>query len=281
MASNTLLPHRAVIAIEGAAARTFLHGLVTHDVLTLADDQARWAALLSPQGKVLFDMLVIGRPEGALWLDVEAARAAELMRKLTLYRLRAAVTITLRPDLAVTAHWGAGSHGIADPREPALGHRRYGAPGPDTATPDTATPDTATPDDYRRHRLALGVPEGSEDLPPDRMLWLEANGDLFDGVSFTKGCYVGQENTARMHHRAKVRKRLIPVQVAAGAVAGPVMAGEREAGELRSALDGLGLATLRLELVEQGAALTLEGAPVVPRLAGRFADLLADVPATA
>lgn len=265
MASNAVLADRAVLELTGPDTRSFLQGLVTNDVLPLADDHACWAGLLSPQGKVLFDMLVIGQPDGGLWLDVEAARAAELAKKLTLYRLRAKVTISRRDDLTVTAHWGGPTEGVADPRDPALGTRTYGA----------TVAATASMEDYRHHRLSLGVPEGATDIPPDRLLWLEADGDLFHGVSFTKGCYVGQENTARMHHRSKVRKRLVPLDVPADAEPGAIMAGEREAGTLHSQAGTVGLGLMRMEYLEQGATLLLGGAAVSARPVGPFAELLA------
>lgn len=238
---------------------SFLQGLVTNDVTRVAPQAPVYAALLSPQGKFLFDLLIHAAPSGdGFLLDVEAERAEQLVRRLAMYRLRAKVEIAARSDLAVYAAWGEGpapAHAATDPRLPALG-ARWIAPAGLAAT--------ATPEDYDAHRLALGVPDGSRDIAIDRMLWLETNAVELNGVDFRKGCYVGQENTARMYHRSKVRKRLLPVRLSA-----PVgdditlrTPDGKDAGELRSHRGGRGLAFLRMEYVEAGAPLTLGGAAV-------------------
>lgn len=263
------LSDRAVLEITGPDAVSFLQGLVTNDVAKVSPATPVWAALLSPQGKYLFDFLVFARPEGdGFLLDVEAERLEPLAKRLAMYRLRAKADVAPRPDLAVYAAWGedtlpeslAQAGAVADPRLPALDWRWIAAPG---------LTSNATPDDYDAHRLALGVPGGSRDIAVDKMLWLEANAVELNGVDFRKGCYVGQENTARMYHRSKVRKRLLPVRLSA-----PV--GEdltlrtpegKDAGALRSHRGDLGLAFLRMEHVEAGAPpasphLTLGGAAV-------------------
>jgi tRNA-modifying protein YgfZ len=239
MTATAWLDHRSLIDVMGTDARSFLQGLLTQDVLTLPAEEARWAALLSPQGKVLFDMLVSGLPDGGVRLDVEAARSADLVKRLTLYKLRAQAQILPRQAATVVAGWnGPGPAGsLIDRRHPDLGWRLY-----------ADHPASHSPADYALHRLSLGVPEGSADLLVDKMLWLEANGDLLGGVSFTKGCYVGQENTARMHHRAKVRKRLVPFRADSALAPGTlVLAGDREAGEVRSMIGDRGIALLRLD----------------------------------
>lgn len=190
----TMLADRALLRISGDDPRGFLQGLVTHDTALLAPGLPLWAGLLTPQGKALFDVILWDGENGAVLIDCEADRAAALARRLGIYRLRRAIEIA-PADGAV--HWSAtAERGVADPRLPALGRRWLGEPGEPGS-------------DWRRHRLRLGVTEGAAELGDGETLWLECNADLLDGVSFTKGCYVGQENTARMHYRSKVNRRLI------------------------------------------------------------------------
>ncbi len=197
----TTLADRAVLRLAGDDVRGFLQGLVTSDV---TGPLPLWAGLLSAQGKALFDFLVWadgGAPDGDLLIDCEAAQAAALARRLTLYRLRRAIAITRDETLA--AHWSAeGADGVADPRLAALGRRWIAAPAPGDAGAA-----------WRTHRLGLGVVEGVGELGAEKTLWLEANAAELGGVSFTKGCYVGQENTARMNWRQKVNRRLVVARV--------------------------------------------------------------------
>jgi len=188
---GTWLSERALIRIAGDDPRDFLQGLVTSD---MHGPLPVWTGLLSPQGKALFDFIVW--PDGdALLIDCEAAVAEALARRLTMYRLRRAITIEPAPG---GIHWTSGGDaGVADPRLTELGRRWLGEAGGEPAT------------GWRAHRLALGVAEGRAELGDGETLWLEANAGELNGVSFTKGCYVGQENTARMHHRAKVNRRLV------------------------------------------------------------------------
>jgi len=253
------LASRSVIAVTGPDVRAFLQGLLTQDVTGVAPGQARWAGLLSPQGKCLFTLILFDDGAGGLLLDVAADRASELVRRLMLYRLRARVEIAPRPDLAVYAAWNgqppAAAFSAPDPRLPALGWRLL-AP---------ALEANATDADFTDWRLAHGVPETTGDVGVDSLLWLETNAVELNGVDFTKGCYVGQENTARMQHRAKLRKRLLPVcgLAAVPAAARAISAGETPAGDLRSRHGDRGLALLRLEVVTGFANLTLEGHPLV------------------
>ena len=187
----TTLADRALLRLSGEDVRGFLQGLVTNDV---AGALPVWAGLLTPQGKVLFDFLIWADGEDLL-IDCEATALEALARRLTLYRLRRPVTIAPEPALAV--HWQRdGSDGVADPRLPELGRRWIGPPG-------------APAEGWHAHRLALGVAEGAAELGSDKILWLEANAAELEGVSFAKGCYVGQENTARMNWRSKVSRRLV------------------------------------------------------------------------
>ena len=186
----TMLADRAVIRLFGEDVRGFLQGLVTNDV---GGALPVWAGLLSPQGKALFDFL-IWADGGDLLLDAEATRAEALVRRLTLYRLRRPIRIAIDPALAV--HWSRDGDGPPDPRLADLGHRWIGAPDEPVGG-------------WLAHRLSLGVTEGVAELGDGETLWLECNARELNGVSFTKGCYIGQENTARMHHRAKVNRRLV------------------------------------------------------------------------
>jgi tRNA-modifying protein YgfZ len=197
----TLLTTRAVVRLspldEGEDVAAFLQGLVTNDV---TGPLPCYAALLSAQGKHLFDFLVWGDGESLL-LDCEAEHADALVKRLSMYRLRRKIGIAR--DEALAVHWSpeAGEDAAPDPRLPALGHRWLGAPEGESA--DAA---------YLAHRLALGVPEGRAEMGD--ILWLETNAVELNGVSFTKGCYVGQENTARMNWRQKVNRRLVVVPLA-------------------------------------------------------------------
>jgi folate-binding protein YgfZ len=240
----THLEDRTVLRIAGAEARSFLQGLLTNDLDTLSPEVPLYAGLLSPQGKALFDMLLYAGDEGSVLVDVAADRAPALAKRLSMYRLRKAVTIE-PTDLAVFAGWNGGEVGhTADPRFPGLGARWIGVGEGTAAREGTGN---AGADAYDAHRLAIGVP-GSADIGEDQLLWLETGADLLNGVSFTKGCYVGQENTARMHHRDKVRRRLVPVRLAGDPGDGSVRdAAGRAAGTLRSQRDGLGIVHLRLE----------------------------------
>lgn len=187
----TMLADRALLRLSGDDVRGFLQGLLTNDV---GGALPVWAALLTPQGKALFDMIVWA-DGGDVLLDVEREQAGAIARRLTMYRLRRAITIA--PEDALAVHWSPDlRRGAPDPRLTDLGARWLAAPGPTTA-------------EWRAHRLSLGVAEGVAELGSGETLWLEANARELHGVSFTKGCYVGQENTARMHHRDKVRRRLV------------------------------------------------------------------------
>jgi len=190
--SATTLTDRAIIRLSGEGARDFLQGLVTNDV---AAALPVWAGLLTPQGKCLFDFLVWGDGEDLL-LDCEEDAATDLIKRLTIYRLRRSIRIERDESLAV--HWSrGGSEGLADPRLADLG-RRWIAPAREAAA------------GWLEHRLRLGVCEGRAELGD--ILWLECNAAELNGVSFAKGCFVGQENTARMNWRQKVNRRLVVVE---------------------------------------------------------------------
>jgi folate-binding protein YgfZ len=209
--SGTTLVDRAVLRLSGEDVRGFLQGLVTNDTALLSPDRPLWAGLLSPQGKALFDFILWADGDDVL-LDCEAEQAEALRRRLILYRLRRPISIDAEPTLAV--HWcspakagvqAGGEAGlrpspedVLDPRLPELGFR-WLAPADESTT------------GWLPHRLSLGVAEGAAELGQDKTLWLECNAAELGGVSFTKGCYVGQENTARMNYRSKVNRRLVVV----------------------------------------------------------------------
>jgi tRNA-modifying protein YgfZ len=198
---GTTLTDRALIRLAGEDVRSFLNGLVTNDVALLAPARPLWAALLTAQGKALFDFILWADGDDVL-VDCEAEQADALARRLAMYRLRRQIAIARDDSLAV--HWrapaqaGAMDEGTPDPRLAALGHR-WLAPAGESAT------------GWRPHRLSLGVTEGAAELGSDKILWLECNAAELNGVSFAKGCYVGQENTARMNWRNKVNRRLVVV----------------------------------------------------------------------
>jgi folate-binding protein YgfZ len=191
--SGTTLADRALLRLSGEDVRGFLQGLVTNDLDSLAPDRPLWSGLLTAQGKALFDFILWADGEDVL-IDCEAVQGDALARRLALYRLRRAIGIARDEGLAV--HWAA--DGDDDPRLPALG-RRWLAPA------------GAAAGGWLAHRLALGVTEGVAELGSDKILWLECNAAELNGVSFSKGCYVGQENTARMNWRQKVNRRLVVV----------------------------------------------------------------------
>jgi len=274
-ASFALLDDRGVLAVSGADRRSFLQGLVSNDVEKVGPAQARFAALLTAQGKYLHDFMMIEFDE-ALWLEAEARRLGDLRRRLSVYRLRAKAELDEQPELAVAVVFGAGAlaamglseapgaarpfgSGVAlvDPRLVALGARCI-LPSIDIrpALTGIGLAESGFPA-YDRLRIELGIPDGGRDLVPEKSILLEAGFDELNGVDWQKGCYIGQELTARTKYRGLIKKRLMPVEIdgpapAPGAI---VTADGREVGEMRSSRDGLGLALLRIEPVIEGKQL--------------------------
>jgi folate-binding protein YgfZ len=250
MTQTALLPDRAVLAVTGADRVTFLNGLVSNDVTLSAPGQAVWAALLTPQGKYLADFFIFS--DGArLLLDCAASQAGLVAQRLARFRLRADAAIGAL-EWTVHAAWDgmpgwAGTPGTGvvvapDPRLPDAGWRMLGEPGAGPVV-------NASADAYDAHRLALGLPDGLRDLEAEKSVLLEAGFDALHGISWTKGCYMGQELTARTRYRGLLKRRLVPVAADAALPASgtPVMAGERVVGELRSVRGQAGLALLRLD----------------------------------
>ena len=260
--ATAFLDDRGVVEVEGADARALLQRLVTNDVATLRPGEARYAALLSPQGKILADFLVhdVSAADGAdcFLLDCPAALAGDLARKLALYRLRAAVRIIdLSADRGVTAHWPEGP-GARDPRHHSLGTRAIGI----RVVSDGSAADVEARALYEAHRLALGIPDGGRDFAYGDAFPHDANLDRLNGVDFGKGCYVGQEVVSRVHHRGTARKRIVPVTfLGQGPAAGSDIAvGEIAIGTMGSSVPGHGLAMVRLDRALDALAL---GAPAV------------------
>ncbi|HVY34296.1 MAG TPA: folate-binding protein [Caulobacteraceae bacterium] len=250
------LTSRALVGVRGADWRPFLQNLLSNDVEALEPGQARAALLLTPQGKLLFDLIVIAQDDGAL-LDVLAERREALIQRLKLYRLRAKIEIEAVDGVVWTATGAppAGEGWIADPRLEALGWRGYGiAPPPGAALADEAA--------YGALALSLGVPDPALDCTPDKTFPLEADFDLLNAIDFHKGCYVGQETTSRMKRRSAVKTRMVPIvfEGPPPPVGTSVMVGDLRAGEVLSGAPGRAMALLRLDRAVSGS-LTVDGRP--------------------
>ncbi|MFC3068583.1 CAF17-like 4Fe-4S cluster assembly/insertion protein YgfZ [Phenylobacterium soli] len=252
------LNSRALIAVGGPDWRTFLQGLITQDVETLKPGEARFGALLTPQGRLLYDLFVVGREDGC-WLDVEAEHRDAILQRLTMYRLRAKVE--LGKDETPVAILYPGGEGPApgagwtpDPRLPALGWRGYGAEEPAGAA-------VADEDAREAQKLALGVP-GPADWGSDRLYPIEANFDLLNGIDFKKGCFVGQETTSRMKRRGTVKTRMLPIRFEGPAPepGAEILAGTLRAGEVLSGREGGAMALVRLDRID--GELAVNGRPI-------------------
>ena len=279
------LAARGVVEVTGPDARPFLQNLVTQDLDTVSPARAGYGALLTPQGRFLHDFLLIERGDGLL-LECERERAGDLAARLGRYRLRAKLAIADRSEAWTSfALWGADAatalglgpalgnarrlgDGVVfvDPRLAALGARALlpvAGGGEALAALGFAAASAA---DYDRHRLALAVPDGSRDLEPDKTVAVEGNLDALGAIAWDKGCYVGQELTTRYRHRGLVKRRLYPVAVEGPlpAPGTPVLAGDKEAGVMRSGVDGRGLALLRLEAAAGAEPLVAGAARLFP-----------------
>lgn len=255
----TSLSYRGVLEIQGEDKAPFLQGLISNDINNVNPEHAIYATLLNAQGRFLYDFF-IAEKEGSYFLDVEASRLGDLAKRLSLYKLRSRVTLTPRPDLHVFALWGGdgakdlglkearGSARLGlfmDPRLIELGARLMGERPVENCQP-------ASLQDYDLHRLKLGVPEGGMDLIPEKSILLESGLDELNAISWTKGCYIGQELTTRTKFLGLVRKRLLPVKIEGPApeFGTEIFLDEASVGVMRSHTDGYGLALLRLEHVK-------------------------------
>jgi len=253
-----LLADRGVVRVAGADAARLLQGVISNDVDLLDHAPALHAGLLTPQGKILFEFFLVRAGDGFL-LETQRATAAELVRRLSLYKLRAKVAIAdASADYAVFVAWGAAALAppfpcYRDPRLAELGVRIL-APTPADAA-QVCSGLGARLGDWHAHRIALGVPEGGRDYAFGDAFPHEADFDLLNGVSFTKGCFVGQEVVSRMQHRAVVRKRIVPIAARAPLQAGAaITAGAATIGTVGSVAGGQGLAMLRLDRAAEAAA---------------------------
>jgi folate-binding protein YgfZ len=276
--SFSLVPHRGVIAVGGPDRVDFLQGLISNDTTKVAPDRAIWAALLTPQGRFLNDMFVADGGNDTLLVETERERTPALAKKLGLYKLRSKVTVEDRSaamEVAVVFGRDAekmppvdGATTFVDPRLPELGVRVL-APAGQAASLLAACGCTEAPlSAYDALRLELGVPDGSRDLIVDKALLLENGFDELNGVDWQKGCYMGQELTARTKYRALIRKRLFPVRIE-GALPAPgtsIHKDGQEVGELRSGSGSRALAMLRLDAVKAGQKLTAGEVGVLPEI---------------
>jgi folate-binding protein YgfZ len=260
------------VRVSGEDAKSFLDGLLTCDLDRVTPQAARLGALLTPQGKILFDFFVV-KTGGGFLLETARDKAGDLAKRLNLYKLRAKVDVRdASDDYRVSARWGPSPHSLGeiagtvsfpDPRLPTLGSRILAETGAATATYGVE----ASPEDYHAHRIALGVPEGGKDYVLGDTFPHEADLDQLNGVSFSKGCFVGQEVVSRMQNRANVRKRVVPIEGEAALTRGvEVLAGAAAIGTIGSVAGNLALALLRLdraaEAKAKGQALTAHGVPL-------------------
>jgi tRNA-modifying protein YgfZ len=275
-----LLPDRGVVKVAGADARTFLNGLLTTDVTKVTPEQARFGALLTPQGKIIVDCIVAEAPAadgGGFFLDCPRALAPGLVEKLNFYKLRAkAICEDLSELLGVMAVWdGAGTteYGLiySDPRLPTLGQRVMLPPHLAKETAADLGAEVVEAQAYEAHRIAQGVPRGGVDFIYGDAFPHETDMDQLEGVDFDKGCYVGQEVVSRMEHRGTARNRVVPIDASnfAPEAGVPVMAGDRQVGITGSHAGDRGLAMLRLDRVADahaaGTPLTAGGVAIEPR----------------
>jgi len=270
------LQSRSLIALGGPDWRNFLQGLITQDVEAPDRETARFGALLTPQGRLLYDLFVVEREDGA-WLDVEAEHREALMQRLMIYRLRAKVEIAAddtkvsilfaadgAPDRPADPRW------VRDGRLAELGWRGYGVDMP-------AGNALATEAEREAQKLRLGVP-GPRDWGVDRTYPIEANFDLLNGIDFQKGCFVGQETTSRMKRRGVIKNRMLPL-VFEGVAPAPgteVLAGELRAGEVLSGGDGRAIALVRLDRA-LGRELTVDGRAARVEVPGWMAEAVAEL----
>ena len=261
------LTDRVLLGITGPDARNFLHNIVTADMLHLDEGSAAYSALLTPQGKILFDFFIVRQTDGYL-IDCARDQATALLQRLTMYKLRADVTLTPDDETPVHALWSGGPPEVAaavpDPRTPDMGWRLYGPAEPNASLAD-----------YHAHRIAHGIADTVQDIGSGEVFPHEANLDQLAGVSFTKGCYVGQEVVSRMQHRGTARNRFIIATAAEPLTPGTeITAGGRRIGEIKSVAGQQALALVRIDRLATAMA------GDTPVLAGS-AILTFDVPAWA
>ncbi|MCZ4279560.1 folate-binding protein [Kiloniella laminariae] len=285
------LEHRSILALEGEDLVPFLQGLVTQDVSRVSLERAVWSAFLTPQGKFLHEFFLCASPTGGLLLECEKDRAADLLRRLSLYRMRSKVTLqNLVDDYVILALYGEGipeKLGLScnkgqsriiefsdtkgqifiDPRHAGLGARAI-IPRQhlETFLLELKLPQGAL-ENYDRLRFSLGIPDGSRDLDVEKSILLENGFNELDAIDWKKGCFIGQELTARTKYRALIKKRLIPVKISGPAptAGSDIIHQGKSVGTLRSLCGDIGLATLRVDVLDQ-SELLCEEAVLQPHL---------------
>jgi folate-binding protein YgfZ len=276
------LGNRSILGVSGSDSRAFLQGLISNDIEKVSHTRTIYSTFLTPQGKYLFDFF-ISQSDDRLLIDCEKARIADFMKRLRLYKLRADVEIIdCSDEFDVFAYWGdgaieasgltsgagsaqsqAGGVVYVDPRLAEAGLRAVIAVGSDTS--DAIEARETQFNEYENHRLTLGLPESSRDLIVDKSILLESGIDDLNGIDWQKGCYMGQEVTARSKYRGLVKKRLLPVDIDGPIIeAGTsIMAGDRQAGEMRSSVEGRGIALIRLEYLDGNESFSVADHPEI------------------
>ncbi len=251
------LNSRSVLEITGVDAKDFLQGLITNDITAVNANRAIYAALLTPQGKILFDFFISSPQSDIFWLECSRIHCADLAKRLTFYKLRADVTIkTLSDDLKVTCIWGQGAKaaeagfGYEDPRCAQAGMRVIA-----TAEAISTTGNKVDMPAYTAHRVKLGLADSDADIGSSLRFVHECNLDMLNGVDFSKGCYVGQEVVSRMHHKQAARKRILPVSAPQPLTTGStIMAEGKSIGEILTSTGPQALAVLRLDKADAAIA---------------------------
>lgn len=266
MAEAVMLKDRGVITVQGTESKSFLQGLITSDIEALTSEKALYTAFLTPQGKYLFDFVIIEHGD-ILYLDCEKSRALDLCKRLMMFRLRAKVAINdASDDYRIWAIWGDGDlsyPSCQDPRHWKIGRRAVVPKGINLCLPEDGSPalDPLKYEDYEIERITLGIPDGSRDMTVEKYFWLECRAEAMSGVSFTKGCYIGQEQTTRMKHRTTIKKSLLPVKVAGAVKSGDdvLTNDQKQAGVIHSHAGSVAMAYIRLRYQDQ--ALLVNGQP--------------------
>jgi folate-binding protein YgfZ len=278
---------RGLVSVSGADKQAFLQGLISQDVDRVSATHAAYGAFLTPQGKYLHDFC-LAEIDGRLILDGEQGRGDELIARLKRFKLRAKVELTTADDLCVfavygehtpaafdlaeepgAARWMGNGAAFVDPRSAKLGCRLIAPAADAAAILDDLPIAEGTFEAYDTLRIRLGIPDGIRDMDVEKSILLECNFDTFNGIDWEKGCYVGQEVTARTKYRGLVKRQLLPVSVegrtpAQGAA---ILAGDKQVGEIRSSHDGFAIASIRLDALDSagsGAPLRADGAIISP-----------------
>lgn len=248
-----LLKTRSLLSVSGEETEQFLENLITCSITNLEISQARFGALLTPQGKILFDFFIIKQADNYL-IDIASNAAEDFLKRLTFYRLRAKVDLMALPEMQVVAYEETAPHEatitIQDPRHPQMPNRAYGT-----------FSDIPTTGNYTVKRIALGIPESGEDFEYGEVFPHEVLMDMNEGVDFKKGCYVGQEVVSRMQHKSTIRKRIIKVSANTPLppTGTPIMADAKPSGKIGSTHETQGLAMMRLDRGEKALSITADG----------------------